>query len=54
MGVLGPCHQARAWVWGKATGEEASAADTVIIGTDTGRRLSELPVGTLYSRRPPR
>ena len=34
----------------KATGEEASAADTVIVGTDTGRRLSELPVGTLYSR----
>ena len=38
----------------EATGEEASAADTVIIGTDTGRRLSELPVGTLYPRRPPR
>lgn len=38
----------------KSTGEEASAADTVIVGTDTGRRLSELPVGTLYSRRPPR
>lgn len=34
-----------------ATGEEASASDTVIIGTDTGRRLSELPVGTLYPRR---
>ena len=34
----------------KATGEEASAADTVIVGTDTGRRLSELPVGTLYPR----
>lgn len=32
----------------KSTGEEASAADTVIIGTDTGRRLSELPIGTLY------
>ena len=38
----------------EATGEEASAADTVIIGTDTGRRLSELPIGTLYPRRPPR
>lgn len=36
-----------------ATGEEASASDTVIIGTDTGRRLSELPVGTLYPSRPP-
>ncbi len=35
----------------EATGEEASASDTVIIGTDTGRRLSELPVGTLYPRR---
>ena len=34
-----------------ATGEEASASDTVIVGTDTGRRLSELPVGTLYPRR---
>ena len=34
----------------EATGEEASAADTLIVGTDTGRRLSELPVGTLYSR----
>ena len=34
----------------KATGEEASAADTVSVGTDTGRRLSELPVGTLYPR----
>ena len=32
----------------KATSEEASAADTVVIGTDTGRRLSELPIGTLY------
>ena len=32
----------------EATGEEANAADTVIIGTDTGRRLSELPIGTLY------
>lgn len=32
----------------EATGEEASASDTVIIGTDTGRRLSELPIGTLY------
>lgn len=32
----------------KATGEEASAADTVVIGTDTGRRLSELPIGTLF------
>ena len=32
----------------EATGEEASAADTVIVGTDTGRRLSELPIGTLY------
>ena len=38
----------------EATGEEASAADTVIVGTDTGRRLSELPVGTLYPGRPPR
>lgn len=38
----------------ESTGEEASAADTVIVGTDTGRRLSELPVGTLYPRRPPR
>ena len=38
----------------EATGEEASAADTVIVGTDTGRRLSELPVGTLYPRRTPR
>ena len=37
-----------------ATGEEASASDTVIVGTDTGRRLSELPVGTLYPRHPPR
>lgn len=36
----------------ESTGKEASAADTVIIGTDTGRRLSELPVGTLYPRRP--
>ena len=35
----------------EATGEEASASDTVIIGTDTGRRLSEFPVGTLYPRR---
>ena len=34
----------------EATGEEASAADTVVVGTDTGRRLSELPVGTLYPR----
>ena len=38
----------------EATGEEASASDTVIIGTDTGRRLSELPVGTLYASHPPR
>lgn len=38
----------------EATGEEASASDTVIIGTDTGRRLSELPVGTLYPSHPPR
>lgn len=38
----------------EATGEEASAADTVIVGTDTGRRLSELPVGTLYPHHPPR
>ena len=38
----------------ESTGEEASAADTVIIGTDTGRRLSELPVGTLYPHHPPR
>ena len=37
----------------EATGEEASASDTVIIGTDTGRRLSELPVGTLYPSHPP-
>ena len=37
----------------ESTGKEASAADTVIIGTDTGRRLSELPVGTLYPRHPP-
>ena len=38
----------------EATSEEASASDTVIIGTDTGRRLSELPVGTLYPSHPPR
>ena len=38
----------------EATSEEASAADTVIVGTDTGRRLSELPIGTLYPHRPPR
>lgn len=38
----------------EATGEEASASDTVIIGTDTGRRLSELSVGTLYPSHPPR
>ena len=38
----------------EATGEEASASDTVIIGTDTGRRLSELPIGTLYVSHPPR
>ena len=38
----------------EATGEEASASDTVIIGTDTGRRLSELPIGTLYPSHPPR
>ena len=38
----------------EATSEEASAADTVIVGTVTGRRLSELPIGTLYPRRPPR
>ena len=38
----------------EATGEEASAADTVIVATDTGRRLSELPVGTLYPHHPPR
>lgn len=38
----------------ESTGEEASASDTVIIGTDTGRRLSELPVGTLYPHHPPR
>ena len=44
----------RVHVIDESTGEEASAADTVIIGTDTGRRLSELPVGTLYPRRPPR
>lgn len=37
----------------EATGEEASASDTVIIGTDTGRRLSELPIGTLYASHPP-
>lgn len=38
----------------EATGEEASASDTVIVGTDTGRRLSELPIGTLYASHPPR
>lgn len=36
----------------KSTGKEASAADTVIVGTDTGRRLSELPIGTLYPHHP--
>lgn len=43
-----------AHVINEATGEEASASDTVIIGTDTGRRLSELPIGTLYTSHPPR
>lgn len=38
----------------ESTGEEASASDTVVVGTDTGRRLSELPIGTLYPRHPPR
>lgn len=38
----------------EATDEEASASDTVIVGTDTGRRLSKLPVGTLYPHHPPR